>query len=223
LFDAFVTSVDHIRAGRLRALAVTTTKRLEALPDIPTVDEFVPGYEASNWNGLGVPRNTPANIIDKLNKEINAVLVDPKMKAQLADLAAELLPGSPPTSAAHRRRNREVGQGDPSSPYQGGVKPLGVGFGSDSATELRGRHGGTCFDCGRRQDVGRALDGAPQRPDAAADGSAPAPGQEPPTALQKRLGQGQTCSPDRDRLSIQQWEIANATAGVHRRTCCGRL
>jgi tripartite-type tricarboxylate transporter receptor subunit TctC len=94
LFDAFVTSVDHIRAGRLRALAVTTTKRLEALPDIPTMDEFVPGYEASNWGGIGVPRNTPANIIDKLNKEINAALVDPKMKARFSDFAAELLPGS---------------------------------------------------------------------------------------------------------------------------------
>jgi tripartite-type tricarboxylate transporter receptor subunit TctC len=95
LFDAFVTSVDHIRAGRLHALAVTTTKRLEALPDIPTVDEFVPGYEASNWAGIGVPRNTPASIIDKLNREINAGLVDPKMKVQVANLAAELLPRSP--------------------------------------------------------------------------------------------------------------------------------
>jgi tripartite-type tricarboxylate transporter receptor subunit TctC len=95
LFDAFVTSVDHIRAGRLHALGVTTTKRLEALPDVPTVDEFVPGYEGSNWAGIGVPRSTPANIIDKLNREINAVLVDPKMKVQVANLAAELLPRSP--------------------------------------------------------------------------------------------------------------------------------
>ena len=95
LFDVFVTSIDHIRTGRLRALAVTTTKRLEVLPDIPTVDEFVPGFESRNWNGIGVPRNTPANIIDTLNREINAVLVDAKMKVQVANLAAELLPGSP--------------------------------------------------------------------------------------------------------------------------------
>jgi tripartite-type tricarboxylate transporter receptor subunit TctC len=95
LFDAFVTSIDHIRAGRLRALAVTTKERLEALPDIPTVDEFVPGYEGSNWGGIGVPRNTPANIIERLNKTINAALVDPKIKAQLANLAGKLLPGSP--------------------------------------------------------------------------------------------------------------------------------
>jgi len=94
-FAIVPTSVDHIRAGKLRALAVTTKKRLEALPETPTTDEFVPGYEISNWAGIGVPRNTPANIIDKLNKEINLALVDPKMSAQLAELGRELLPGSP--------------------------------------------------------------------------------------------------------------------------------
>ena len=77
----------YIRAGKLRALAVTTATRSEALPDVPTVGEFVPGYEASGWYGIGAPRNTPAEIIDKLNKEINAALADPKMKARLADLA----------------------------------------------------------------------------------------------------------------------------------------
>jgi tripartite-type tricarboxylate transporter receptor subunit TctC len=95
LFNAISTAIDHIRAGKLRALAVTTKARLESLPDIPTVDEFVAGYEFFIWYGIGVPRNTPTNIIDKLNKEINAAFLDPKMKAQLADFSRELLPGSP--------------------------------------------------------------------------------------------------------------------------------
>ena len=89
------SSIEHIRAGKLRALAVTTATRSEALPDIPTVGEFVPGYEASTWYGLGAPKNTPAEIIDKLNKEINAGLADPKMRARLADLGATALAGSP--------------------------------------------------------------------------------------------------------------------------------
>ncbi len=87
--------IEHIRAGKLRALAVTTATRSEALPDIPTVGEFVPGYEASAWYGVGAPKNTPAEIIDKLNKEINAALADPKMKARLADLGGTVLTGSP--------------------------------------------------------------------------------------------------------------------------------
>jgi tripartite-type tricarboxylate transporter receptor subunit TctC len=88
-------SIEHIRAGRLRALAVTATKRLDMLPNIPTVGDFIPGYEANTWFGIGVPRNTPADIIDRLNKEINAALADPKMKARLADLGGTPLPGSP--------------------------------------------------------------------------------------------------------------------------------
>ena len=88
-------SIEYIRAGKLRALAVTTAARSEALPDIPTVAEFVPGYEASAWQGIGAPRSTPAEIIEKLNKEINAALADPKMKARLADLGSAVLPGSP--------------------------------------------------------------------------------------------------------------------------------
>ena len=75
----------HIRAGKLRALAVTSATRLEWLPDIPTLAEFVPGYEASNWYGLGAPKATPAEIVEKLNKEINAGLADPKIKVLLAD------------------------------------------------------------------------------------------------------------------------------------------
>jgi tripartite-type tricarboxylate transporter receptor subunit TctC len=95
MFSVIPSSIEYIRAGKLRALAVTTATRLDVLPDVPTVAEFVPGYEASTWNGIGAPKNTPAEIVDKLNKEINAALVDPKMKAQLADLGATALVGSP--------------------------------------------------------------------------------------------------------------------------------
>ena len=95
MFASLPASIEHIRAGKLRALAVTTATRSEALPDIPTVGEFVPGYEASAWFGVGAPKNTPAEIIDKLNKEINAGLADPKIKARLADLGGTVLAGSP--------------------------------------------------------------------------------------------------------------------------------
>ena len=95
MFAATSSSIEYIRAGKLRALAVTTATRSEALPDIPTVGEFVPGYEASAWYGIGAPKNTPAEIIDKLNSEINAGLADPKIKARLADLGGTVLPGSP--------------------------------------------------------------------------------------------------------------------------------
>jgi tripartite-type tricarboxylate transporter receptor subunit TctC len=77
------SSLEYVRAGKLRALAVTIERRLDALPDIPAVAEFVPGYEASAWFGVGAPRNTPVEIIDKFNKEINAGVADPKMKARL--------------------------------------------------------------------------------------------------------------------------------------------
>ena len=89
------SSIEYIRAGKLRALAVTTATRSEALPDIPTVSDFVPGYEASAWYGVGAPKNTPAEIIDKLNKEINAGLADPKIKARIAELGGTVLAGSP--------------------------------------------------------------------------------------------------------------------------------
>jgi tripartite-type tricarboxylate transporter receptor subunit TctC len=95
MFDVTTSSIEHIRAGKLRALAVTGSTRSEALPDIPTVGDFVPGYEASNIRGVGAPKNTPVEIIDKLNKEINAGLADPKIKARLADLGATVLTGSP--------------------------------------------------------------------------------------------------------------------------------
>jgi tripartite-type tricarboxylate transporter receptor subunit TctC len=86
MFDVLSSSVEHIRSGRLRALAVTTATRSEALPDIPTLGEFVPGYEASALAGVGAPKGTPAEIIEKLNREINAGLADPKMKSRFADL-----------------------------------------------------------------------------------------------------------------------------------------
>ena len=95
MFGSIPPSVEHIRAGKLRALAVTNATRSEALPDIPTVSDFVPGYEASAWYGIGAPKNTPAEIVDKLNKEINAALSDPKIKARLADLGGTVLSGSP--------------------------------------------------------------------------------------------------------------------------------
>ena len=88
-------SVQHIRAGNLRALAVTTATRSDALPDVPTVGEFVPGYEASGWLGVGAPANTPPEIIDRLNREINAGLADPKMARQITDLGSVVVIGSP--------------------------------------------------------------------------------------------------------------------------------
>jgi tripartite-type tricarboxylate transporter receptor subunit TctC len=94
-FGATSSTVEYIRAGKLRALAVTTATRSEVLPDVPTMGEFVPGYEAGLWFGIGAPKSTPADIIDRLNKEVNAALVDPKMKARLVDLGMVVLPGSP--------------------------------------------------------------------------------------------------------------------------------
>jgi tripartite-type tricarboxylate transporter receptor subunit TctC len=95
LFDPINSSSEYIRAGKLRALAVTTANRSEAFPDIPTVGNFVPGYEASAFFGVGAPKNTPAEIIEKLNTQINAGLADPQLKARLADLGGAVLPGSP--------------------------------------------------------------------------------------------------------------------------------
>ena len=95
MFPAIVSSIEYIRADRLRALAVTAATRSDELPDIPTVAEFVPGYEASNWFGVAAPKATPAETVEKLNEEINAGLADPKIKARLAELAAMVLAGSP--------------------------------------------------------------------------------------------------------------------------------
>jgi tripartite-type tricarboxylate transporter receptor subunit TctC len=95
MFDNMVSSISHIKEGKLRALALTTSTRSEALPDIPTVGEFVPGYEASGHQGIGAPRNTPEEIVATLNKEINAGLADSRLKARLAELGGVVLTGSP--------------------------------------------------------------------------------------------------------------------------------
>ena len=122
MFDTTAASIPHIKGGKVRALAVTTATRSALLPDLPMVADFVPGYEASGPFGLGAPKDTPPAVIEKLNKEINAVLADPKVKARL---------GGARQRAAHRhagrdrpdagRRNREVGQGDQGRQHQGGM------------------------------------------------------------------------------------------------------
>src|SRR5436190_2228260 len=95
VFDNMPGSIEHIRAGKLRPLAVTTTQRSPVLPAVPVVADFVPGFEASAWFGMGVPKGTPAEIVDKLNSEVNAALADPKIKARLLDMGGMLIPGTP--------------------------------------------------------------------------------------------------------------------------------
>jgi tripartite-type tricarboxylate transporter receptor subunit TctC len=95
IFSSLPAAIEYIRADKLRALAVTTTTRFEGAPDIPTVGDVVPGYEASLWYGIGAPKKTPAEIVDKLNKEVNAALTDPNMTTRLAELCGTVLPGSP--------------------------------------------------------------------------------------------------------------------------------
>ena len=94
-FSPLVAAIEHIKAGKLRALAVTTATRSPALPDIPTLADFIPGYEASTWLGVGTPKTTPVEIVDRLNKEINAALAEHRFKARLADLGGDALAGSP--------------------------------------------------------------------------------------------------------------------------------
>jgi tripartite-type tricarboxylate transporter receptor subunit TctC len=95
MFDNLLSSIEYVRTGRLRALAVTTASRSPALPEVPMVGEFLPGLEASIWQGIGVPKNTPPEIIEKLNKEINLALADPKMKKRFADLGSIPFPTTP--------------------------------------------------------------------------------------------------------------------------------
>jgi tripartite-type tricarboxylate transporter receptor subunit TctC len=95
IFDNMATSIEYIRNGRLRALAVTTAARSELLPDLPTIGDFVPGYEASAVAGIAAPKRTPVEIVDRLNREINAALADPKVKARLSDLGGTVLALSP--------------------------------------------------------------------------------------------------------------------------------
>ena len=95
MFDNLPTSIEHIRAGKLRPLAITSTTRSELIPDVPTLSDFVPGYESSAWYGVGAPKGTPAEIVDRLNKAINAILADPKAEARIAEMGATLITGSP--------------------------------------------------------------------------------------------------------------------------------
>jgi len=95
MFDTMPASIGHIRAGTLRPLAVTTATRSLALPDIPTVGDFVPGYEASTWYGVGTPKNTPTEIVEMLNREISTILADSKAKARVDELGGTVVPGSP--------------------------------------------------------------------------------------------------------------------------------
>jgi tripartite-type tricarboxylate transporter receptor subunit TctC len=106
-FDGISGSLDHVRSGRLRALGVTTAERADVLPDVPAIAEFVPGYEAGGWYGIGVPRNVPAEVVDKLNREINASLADPKLKARLADLGYATSGSSPAEFASMIAREIE--------------------------------------------------------------------------------------------------------------------
>ena len=94
-FDLMPNSIAHVRSGKVRPLAITTTTRSGVLPDLPSVGDFVPGYEVNTWFGVGAPRGTPADIVDKLNEEINAALADPQMKARLAELGGTVLAGTP--------------------------------------------------------------------------------------------------------------------------------
>ena len=111
MFDNTPSSIEHIRAGRLRPLAVSATARLDEFPDIPTVDEFVPGFETSAWGGVGAPRGTPTEIIDMLNRTINAALADPKLKARFADLGGKVFPSRPPNMASVLQMKPRSGQG----------------------------------------------------------------------------------------------------------------
>ena len=94
MFDILTSSIQHVRSGALRALAVTSATRSDALPDVPTVGDFLPGYEATAWYGIAAPKNTPSEIVDELNKEINFGLADPRIKARFAELASTVIPGS---------------------------------------------------------------------------------------------------------------------------------
>jgi tripartite-type tricarboxylate transporter receptor subunit TctC len=95
IFDNMPSSIGHIQGGKIRAMAVTTEKRSAALPDVPTVAETVPGYEASAWFGIGAPKGTPVDVIEKLNKAVNDALKDPKLVARLADLGGAPMGGTP--------------------------------------------------------------------------------------------------------------------------------
>ena len=122
LFPSLPSSIEYIRTGKLRGLAVTSAMRSEALSDLPTVGEFVPGYEISAWYGVGAPKGTPVEVIDKLNREINAILADPKAKARLADGRHSACGLARGLRKVHRGRNGEVEQCHPGPQHQGGLR-----------------------------------------------------------------------------------------------------
>jgi tripartite-type tricarboxylate transporter receptor subunit TctC len=101
MFDTLSTSIEHVRAGKLRALAVTSLERIDVLPELPAIAEFVPGFQGVGWQGVGAPRNTPPEIIDKLNREINASLADPRLKSRIADFGATIFAGTPAEFGAY--------------------------------------------------------------------------------------------------------------------------
>jgi len=107
IFATMPSCIEYVRAGTLQALAITTKTRSEQLPDVPTMNEFLPEYEASQWYGIGVPKNTPVEIIEKLNREINAVLADPKIKARISELGGAVLAGSPADFEKHIAQETE--------------------------------------------------------------------------------------------------------------------
>ena len=122
MFGNIPQSIEILKSGKLRPLGVTTATRLDVLPEVPTVGETVPGYETIGWIGLGAPRRTSAELIGRLNSEIQRALDDPKIKARLTDLGVNRVSGSPIRfRKPHRQRNREVGQGDPSGQHKAGV------------------------------------------------------------------------------------------------------
>ena len=117
-FDLMPNSIAHVRSGKVRPLAITTTTRSGALPDLPSVGDFVPGYEVNTWFGVGAPRGTPADIVDKLNEEINAALADPQMKARLAELGGTVLAGTPADFEKLIADETEKWASDPCRQYQ---------------------------------------------------------------------------------------------------------
>ena len=153
MFDAIASTIEHIKADQLCPLAVTTASQSVLLPETPIMSDFVPGYEVTNWFGLGMPKNTPAEIIDRLNIAVNEGLADSKLKRRLAGLGEHAARLPCRFWQAHRRRNREVGQGDPNGQYQAGVTACSSNRGS-----MTSRYADRS-DLSRRADIYQPHDG----------------------------------------------------------------
>ena len=126
MFSSMVQTVPQIHSGKLRALGVSTKQRLQVLPDVPALAEFLPGYEATGWLGIGAPAGTPANVIDIVNKAVNAGLSDPKLVARMAALGAVRSDDSGSVQTIHRRRDREMGRGRQVRRHQGAVTAFSI-------------------------------------------------------------------------------------------------